>query len=251
MKISCCQIIEKNNCCNNSCFDDNHNKKFCCNKKCHNKSCCNDGCYCNNNCCGMIEVCARNVGANKNCTVKMSESEFHKILKEVDCEIKDDCYKIISSILIGVYIYIFIQSKHKSKDNVLCVIQGKINMENIVIHCTLNIQMCFNLYSAAKSAGLCKTSSKCIQVVKVIYSTFDDLFILLFNSQDHTLLGKLEYLEGIHYVGTTIDFIKTQGCELLVIASQPQCIEAVCKKKYEVTVFDECKKYNKCYIVCF
>ena len=234
MKKSCCCIVE---CCNST--------------------------KCENTCCGKIEICAQDASNNtcdssKKVIIKINENSFHDLIKKIKCDIKTDNFDIVGSVLIGVYFYVFIY-----KNNILCVIQGKIDVTTfIAIDSTLNVQMCYNLYNSAKNACLDKKLTKHLKIIQVLYSPFDDLFILLIKSHNKTILGKIEHLEAMHSVGTSIDFVNSvntdschschsyNSCNLFIIDHIPESICALSKGKYKITVFDKCHKQNKCFIVC-
>jgi hypothetical protein len=233
---------------------------------------CNNLTKCENTCCGKIEICAQDASnntcdSNKKVIIKINENSFHELIKKVKCDIKTNDFDIISGILIGLYFYIYIQFKNGYKNNILCVIQGKIDVTTLIaIDNTLNIQMCYNLYNSVKNACLDKKLAKHLKIIQVLYSTFDDLFILLIKSHDKTILGKIEHLEAIHSVGTSIDFVNSingdschschsskshESCNLFIIEHIPVSICAISKGKYKITVFDKCHKQNKCFIICF
>jgi hypothetical protein len=210
-----------------------------------------------NSCCGKIEICAQNASKsscehNKKTIIKICENAFNELIKKMKCDIKSDHHEIVGCVLIGIYFYIYIQLKHGYKNNMLCVIQGKLDATTLIaINDSLNIQMCYNLYNSVKNACLDKKLAKHLKITQVLYNPYDDLFILLINSDDKTILGKIEHLEAIHSVGTSIDFIYTDSCHLLVIDNIPICICAISRGKYKITVFDKCEKYNKSYMMCF
>lgn len=208
-------------------------------------------------CCGKIEISAQDASktscaSNKKTIIKICENTFHELIKKIKCDIKSDDYEIVGCVLIGIYFYIFVQSKNKYKNNILCVIFGKLDMTTLIaINDSLKIQMCYNLYNSAKNSCLDKKISKHLKIVQVLYNPHDDLFILLINSHNKTILGKIEHLEAIYSVGTSIDFIYTDSCHLLIIDNPPICINAITKEKYKITIFDKCAKYNKSYMLCF
>jgi hypothetical protein len=215
-------------------------------------------------CCGKVELYAQD--ASKTCyektIIKISENIYNKTLEKIKCDIcretnDDVCnFEIISCILIGNFFYIFLQMLNNHKKNILSVIQGEItniNNENIAIDNSIKNQMNYNLYNSAKNSCLDKHIAKRLKIVQILYNKYDDLFVILLKSCGFTLLAKIEHLEAIHSIGTNIDFIFTHKCDLLLINGIPLCICPVEKekRKYNLTVFDECDKCNKTHILCF
>lgn len=230
MRKSCCSTIQCNNLENEleNCGKTN-NKKW-------------------NICCEYIEFHINEIynsscKCNKKITIKICENTFNNLISKVKCETKSGDFEIIGCVLIGIYFYIYIQSKDAHKNNILCVIQGKIdNTTHNAIDNSLNIQMCYNLYNAAKNARLDK---KNIKIVQVLYNPYDDLFILLINNNNKTLIAKIEHLEAIHSVGTAINFIYTDACNFSIINDIPISMCVVEKGKYKITYHDLCEKQNK------
>jgi hypothetical protein len=233
-------------------------KSCCCILECNDLQKCNkiDNTKCKL-CCGYIEICANDsydgsCEYNKKVVIKIDENAFNDLIKKVKCETKSDCYETVGCILIGIYFYIYIQTNIGHKNNMLCVIQGKLdNSTFIAINSSLKIQMCYNLYNSVKNDCLDKKIAKHLKVIQVMYNPYDDLFILLIQSKNKTLLGKIEHLEAIHSVGTSINFVYTDTCKFLIIDDIPICICAIEKGKYKITVFDNCEKRNKCFCLYF
>lgn len=230
MKSNCCHIVECNNCC------ENIN--------------CND---CPKVCCGSIDICAQNGGTKEMCVVKINECEFNNLLKEIKCEVGDQTYKIINSILIGLYLYIFIGAKRKTKNNILCAIQAKVDLNTKKANDgSLKIQMCYNIYSVAKNNSVCKEDALNLRIVQVTYNPYDDLFIVLFSNHHQTLFGKIEHLESIHSIGTSLQLINCkETCSLLILDYKPVSICPICKDKYRLVVVDCHTKCSKSFNVCF
>jgi hypothetical protein len=195
----------------------------------------------------MMNLCVYNTEIKKEITVKVNQNIIMNLLYNDECACHD-AYMIIDSIMIGKYIYIFIQL-NKKKTNLLYVLNGQVE-NHIVLDESLNIQMYYDLYNLCKNSDLCCHVSTKLKVKRVIYNIYDNIFVILFGFESKTLFGKLDYLSSIHSVGTAIELVKS-GCELLVINHIPLNIIVLSHNKYEVSVFNEHKKMNRIYGLCF
>jgi hypothetical protein len=225
-----------------------------------NKNCCHVvecNCHTNINCnghivnCKIIEICAINGGTKESCNIKMNEFIFEQLLKQINCNIGDQTYKIINSILIGEYIYIFIGTKRKTKNNNLCVLQGKININTKqIIDESFKLHRCYNIYNVVKN-DILKENAMNTKIIQVSYNHYDDSFIILLGIDYNALFCKIDHLEAIHSIGTSLELITCKDtCNTLIIEHKPDSIYPLCKNKYRLVVIDNCTKCKKSINIC-
>ena len=77
---------------------------------------------------------------------------------------------------------------------------------------TISVQMCYNLYNSFKNSRLDRSLTKNLKIVQVAYSYYDDMFVLLMNGNNKTIIGLIEHLESIHSIGTQINFMNISSC---------------------------------------
>jgi hypothetical protein len=228
IKTACCQILECGNCDNNL------------------------NCHCNNvNICDQkIELCVNN--GNMIITLSISKHILNNLMSHIKCDMDCNDYKIISAILISKYIYIFIQTGYKTKKNSLHVIHCTVDVDKKeIIVSTIKLQMSYNIYNIARYEHISSEKSFKLKVEQVVYNKYSDMFIVLFNLRDKTLIGKIDNLESIFSIGTSLDLIHThQHCELFIIEKKPKCIIPIDKYKYKIIVYDHHTKCNKSYTIC-
>lgn len=218
-------------------------------------------------CCEHVVICAQkssNDCKNNLVKIKIEEEQYFNIIRSLKCEYKCGDFELLECYLISTYFYLFFQSEYNKKNNILCVVRGKINIDNLAICNTISIQMCYNLYNLFKNCRIDRSLTKNLRVVQITYSYYDDVFLLLMNGNNKTIIGQIEHLESIHSIGTQIEFMHTSTshhncknnydssnfiCNVLIIDHSPVCICVINKKKYNLIVFNECSKHNKCYTI--
>lgn len=238
MKSCCSPVIDCNNCC----------------ETCE--------CECNKQpCCGYFDICVKDCRCQESYEVRINKCEWEKIVKSLKCELNDGTYKIIDSIAIGPHLYIFVGAKRKSKNNTLCVIYGKIDIDKKLENCcskkdliknTLKIQMCYNIYCLIKECCYERNRGYNLKIVQVSYNPYDDLFVVLFAGCCETLIGTIEHLESIHSIGTSLKLVNNdETCCPLILDYKPVSICAVCKHKYKFVGIDCNSKCQKTLHLCF
>jgi len=237
-EIVCCEMVHEN-LCNNQCDTQ------CVQSNC-NVNICND----------TIELCVFNPKKNTKVNMCLSESKFKCLIKSVSCHMECNL-KIVGALLVSTYIFIFVQLGRKTKKNTLCVIHGHVDtINNIINQNTLKIQMCYNIYLTAKSNNINSSDAKNLKIVCVTYNPVKDVFVLLFNNNHKTMIGKIENLEAIHTIGTMIEFVslkcaKTHTNCILTIEHDPKCIIVLSDGKYKLFVWDCNTCCDKAYKLCF
>lgn len=219
-------------------------------------------------CCGKVLICAQKNSPNcknESTHIKISEESYYDILRKLKCDYKCDNFEIIGCVLVSTYFYLFFQSDYNRKNNMLCVVGGKIDINNSAVEKSISIQMCYNLYNAFKNSRLDRSLTKNLKIVQLLYSYHDDIFILLMNGNNKTIIGQIEHLESLPSIGTNINFINVSSCHNnyekksnnnftcnnLIIDSKPICICEIDKKKYKLIVHNIHHQYNKCYMIEF
>jgi hypothetical protein len=194
--------------------------------------------------CGKMSIWTQNASKNnQKILIKISENIFNKAINEIKCEYKCNDhikYEFVGSILISSYLYIFVQFYNNKKNNILCVIQGQVDLKYCVIDETVTVKMCYNMYNLFKNENIDKKCVKDSKIVEVTYSYCDDIFLLLINCDNKTILGKIEHLEAFHSIGTHISIIYQSPCNYFLINNPPICIKVIDKKKYKLYAYDKC-----------
>lgn len=186
-----------------------------------------------------------NVNSYDICSKTYKYIETNNIFICDDEEIKSK--KIIASFIISSNIYIFLNVKTKceKKNNFLYVLVGKNDSEKIK---TMKIQMYFNIYESARQDELCRHLSNNLNLCQIQYDIQSSKFILLFESDNKTLMASLDYLLSIHSVSTDLNFLKYNG-NLLCINSKPLMFCVSKKNEYKIIVIGCEKKIKKMYAV--
>jgi hypothetical protein len=192
-------------------------------------------------------ILEEDVDTKKSVQIQVKFSLFLEVLSKIYC---GDNYNIINLTPMGNFVYIFIQFQNKSNEYVLCIMRGKINTINIISDDSLIIQNNYNLYGTIKSTNLNKYLSKNLNILQVIYNKKSNLFMLLMECDKKTLIGSIQNLGSINYIGTMIEFIKSKDLDFVIINHSPKFISLIGDNKYFLEVFDNNKKCKKSYTLC-
>jgi hypothetical protein len=109
--------------------------------------------------------------------------------------------------------------------------------------------MYFNIYESARQDELCRHLSKNLNLIQVQFDNVGNKFILLFESDDKTLLASINYLASINSVSTELNFIKNHKGDLLCINKKPLFFCVIKKNEYKIIVYDTELKSKKIFVV--
>lgn len=188
----------------------------------------------------FININVFDIDSNTTRNIKINEPY---ICREENIESK----RIIAAFLLlnNIYVFINIKTKSEKKNNFIYVLSGKNAQEQIN---TLKIQMYFNIYESARQDGVCRHLSKNLNVCQIQYDNQSNKFILLFESDNKTLIASLNYLLSIYSVATDLFFCK-ENDELICINYKPVMFVVSKKNEYKIAVLDDNKKSKKIYVV--
>lgn len=195
----------------------------------------------------IIEINSFDVNCKIYVNLKLSEMLLDVLINCSENEHK----KIIASFIISDSFFIFCNVKDKcvQKNNMLYVIYGKLDKAHDIIYNSLKTQMYFNVYESARQDELCRHLSKNLNLTQIQFDGAGNKFILLFESDNKTLLASINYLTSINSVSTDLNFIKNNKREFLCINKNPLFLCIVKKNEYKIIVHDLESKSKKIYVV--
>lgn len=142
------------------------------------------------------------------------------------------CFKLISTIIIGVNMYLFIQSKCcHHRGNVLYVIMTQFDpIESRIVN-NFTFETFFSLYKNGRLINLSRNVSKTITVCGVTYNTDDNVFVLL---HAYGTNGKYGYITTLKKFDNFSGIGSKLNNTSLVIDHKPRGITYLGDGKYAV-----------------